>query len=342
MRFYWFLIAILGIGLCMGCPTETDDDASDDDTGDDDTSDDDTGDDDAGDDDTAGDDDGGDDDTAGDDDGGDDDTAAPECENWQTAHPQWIFCDDFESQDPLVGQGRYFEHGDNDGDCVVADGVGLDQSRGLTALWQPQEVGAGGVKLAFGRNPSNYMDTGIRPGEDFREIYYRMYLYSDVGWQGGDPAKLSRATVFASDDWSQAMIAHLWGDGAEHLLLDPARCVGTNNQVECVGYNDFANLDWLGYQPGTTPIFATSHSGIWYCIEHHVRLNDAGDSNGLQEFWIDGQLEASRTGLDFVRSYQDYAINAVFFENYWNDGSPVEQGRVFDNIVVSTEPIGCL
>jgi hypothetical protein len=46
--------------------------------------------------------------------------------------------------------------------------------------------------------------------------------------------------------------------------------------------------------------------------------------------------------LDFVGTYTDYAINAVFFENYWNDGSIKEQERYFDNIVVSTKPIGCL
>jgi hypothetical protein len=32
----------------------------------------------------------------------------------------------------------------------------------------------------------------------------------------------------------------------------------------------------------------------------------------------------------------------VFFESSWNDGSLQEQSRDFDNIVVSTQPIGCL
>ena len=272
----------------------------------------------------------------------DSDTDAVECENWQTAHPEWIFCDDFESADPMVGTGRYFEYCDDDGDCVVEDGVGLGGTRGLGILWQAGEVEAGGVKLAFGRNPQSYMDTGIRPGEDFREIYYRMYLKNDAGWQG-NPAKLSRATVFSSStDWSQAMIAHLWSDGDEHLLIDPASCVDGSGNVECQGYNDFAHLDWLGYEPGVTTIFATDHSDIWFCIEAHVLLNDPGSSNGVQEFWIDGNLEARRDGLDFVGTYSEYAINAVFFENYWNSGSPFEQGRYFDNIVVSTAPIGCL
>ena len=264
-----------------------------------------------------------------------------ECLNWQTNHPEWIFCDDFESLDPLVGEGRYFEYGDDGGDFILMDGVGLDGTRGMRTLWQTGEVEAGGLKLAFGRNPSGYMNKNIRPGEDFREIYYRMYLRNQAGWQG-DPAKLSRATVFAANDWSQAMIAHLWGGFNDRLLIDPVRCVGTNNQVKCSGYNDFANMDWLGYQNGQTPIFAFGYDNRWYCIEAHVRLNDPGSSNGIQEFWIDGGLEARREGMNFVRSYTDYAINAIFFENYWNDGSVQDQERYFDNIVVSTERIGCL
>ena len=113
-----------------------------------------------------------------------------------------------------------------------------------------------------------------------------------------------------------------------------------NSQVKCIGYNDFANFDEIGNVDGITSIFDSLHDDTWYCIEAHVRLNDPGQSNGVQEFWIDGQLEARQDGLDFVRSYTDYAINAIFFENYWDSGSMRTQERYFDNIVVSTEPIG--
>ncbi len=122
-----------------------------------------------------------------------------ECDNWQTLHPVWIFCDDFESGAALVADGRFFEYDDDSGDFVVLDGSGFQNSRGMRAFFQAGEVSAGSLKLGFGRNPSAYMNRGIRPTEDFREVYYRMYLKMRAGWQG-NPAKLSRATVFASDD----------------------------------------------------------------------------------------------------------------------------------------------
>jgi len=263
-----------------------------------------------------------------------------ECRDWQVLHPEWIFCDDFEDPTPLRRRGRYFEHDNDGGDFVVVDGVGLNGSRGMRARFQAGEVSAGALHLAFGRVPSPYFDTGIRPGEDFRDLYYRVYLRNQPGWTGS-PAKLSRAIVFAGSNWSQAMIAHLWSSG-NFLLIDPASGVNSYGLVATTKYNDLDNLRWLGQQRGITPIFAPQNAGVWSCIEAHVRLNDPGQSNGVQEFWINGKLEARRTGLNFVGSYADYGINAIFLENYWNAGSPKLQERYFDSFVVSTKPIGCL
>jgi len=166
-----------------------------------------------------------------------------------------------------------------------------------------------------------------------------MYLRNQAGWQGS-PAKLSRAFIFAGSNWSQAMIAHLWSTG-DYLLIDPASGV-ENGNVVTTRYNDFDHLHWLGHQKGVTPLFATDNADKWFCIEAHVRLNDPGQSNGVQEFWINGNLETRRTGLNFVDTYSDYGINAVYLENYWNAGSPKLQERYFDSFVVSTKRIGCL
>lgn len=266
---------------------------------------------------------------------------ADECAN-KTSHPEWIFCDDFEDNTAMVRQGRYFEYDNNAGDFVPLAGAGLNGSTGMRALWQQGEISAGGMKLAFGKNPASGMDKGIRSTENFREIYYRMYLKNQSGWTGS-PAKLSRATIITGNDWSQAMIAHLWSDDSNTTLsVDPVRCVDPNENVICSGYNDFAHMTWLGLLAGSTPIFDSAYSNRWYCIEAHVKLNDAGQSNGIHEFWIDGKLEARRASLNFVNSFSAYGINAILFENFWNAGSVKQQERYFDNIVVSTQPIGCV
>jgi hypothetical protein len=72
-----------------------------------------------------------------------------------------------------------------------------------------------------------------------------------------------------------------------------------------------------------------------------MRLNTAGNSDGLLEMWINGQIQAQSSGLNFLGSYSDFGINAIFFENYWNAGSIAPQDRYFDNLVVSTARVGC-
>lgn len=266
-----------------------------------------------------------------------------ECDNWQSKYPEWIFCDDFESSEPLVNEGRYFEANTNPGKFELVNTAGINNSFGMRAIWQIADVNVGDLKLSFGRNPVPYMNKNIRNQEDFREVYYRMFLKMQDNWQG-NPEKLSRATVIAKSNWGQAMSANTWQGSDKQLGIDPTSCIYTiasTDVVTCEGYNDFSQRYFLGYKSGTTPIFETSQAGQWQCVEVHIKLNDAGMSNGIQEFWVNDNLEASSTNLDFVGTYNDYAINAVFFENYWNAGSPKNQERYFDNIVVSTERIGC-
>jgi len=255
------------------------------------------------------------------------------------SHPAWIWCDDFESGSISTAQGGYYEYDNNAGDFAPATGAGMNGSVGLRARWQAGEVGAGDLKFVFGRNPIG--SRGVRSSEDFREIYYRMYVKTQSGWSG-NPGKLSRATVFAKSDWSQAMIAHLWSGSANNgtIAIDPVKCV-SGSTVACAGYNDFDHMQWLGLKNGVTPMFNSANAGKWQCVEAHVKLNDPGQANGIQEFWVDGNLEARNANLDLVGGYTAYGLNAVFVENYWNEGSSKLQERYIDNFVISTQPIGC-
>src|SRR3989449_2287960 len=178
---------------------------------------------------------------------------------------------------------------------------------------------------------------------NYREMYWRMYLRTQPGWLGGSFYKLMRATVFATANWAQAAIAHVWGDPAatNTLQLDPARGTDAAGNVLTTSYNDGAHFTWLGTAYGRTPLFDASHVGQWYCIEAHVKLNDAGQSNGVFEYWINGALETQKTGLNWLGAFSAYGINTVMFENYNNYGSPVAQDRYIDNIVVSTQRVGC-
>ncbi len=260
-----------------------------------------------------------------------------------TPHPQSIiFADDFESDQPLSA--RYFEYSDAQESFVRTAGVGLGGSHAMRASWKAGQADAGSLKLAFGKVPAGLgYASQINPEENFREIYWRFYLKNELNWSGL-PYKLSRAISFGSEtSWAEAMVAHVWSSNSRPVLvLDPVSGINKQNKLATAAYNDFNNFNWLGAKTGNTPIFSSANSGKWFCIEAHVKLNTPGAQDGVFELWIDQQLETSISGLNWLGSWENYGLNAIFIENYWNDGAPGERVRVIDNLVVATTRIGCL
>ncbi len=257
-----------------------------------------------------------------------------------------IFCDDFEDNIPLTQ--KYFEVNTNNGDFIRKAGVGRDQSYGMRVKWEKGEVSAGGLSKSFGKTPDSYIGNhAASPNQNFDEIYWRIDVRAQDGWQGGGPAKLSRAMCLANSNWAQGMMAHIWSGGKDDLFLgmDPASGIGIDGQLKSTKYNDFNNLRWLGFKSGNIDLFSTSNSDRWYCVVAHVKLNTPGLKDGIFEFWINDTLQASSINLDWHSNWnlnpQNLHINAIFFENYWNQGSPVEQERYFDNLVISTQAISC-
>lgn len=256
------------------------------------------------------------------------------------ARPEWIFCDDFES-DRLA---RYFEHPDRDSSLSRTPGTGVLGSTAIRAHFARGQTNAGSLKIAFGKVPTAYMHPVDSGTTAYRDVYWRVYFRTDSGWVGGGGDKLSRAQSLVSARWAQAMGAPVWSGkdaDAAYLVIDPYAGVDTSGSLVATTYNDFAHLRWLGAARSATPIFDSVHAGRWYCIEAHARLNEPGRANGLFELWIDDWLEARRADLDWVGRRSDYGINTVFLENYWNAGSPADQSRYFDDFVVSTQRIGC-
>jgi len=208
--------------------------------------------------------------------------------------------------------------------------------RSMRCFYAKGSQGVGNRKVFFGDSPVGKV---VNKGQHYEDVYWRIYVKHPYGWQGGGPAKLSRATSMASGKWAQAMIAHVWSSG-EALTLDPASGV-RGDRVVTTKYNDFPNLRWLGNKPASQfKLSSAAEAGRWVCVEARAKLNTPGKKDGLNQLWIDGRLEAERKNLDWRGSYTQHGINAVFLEAYWNQGSPVDQSRWIDNFVISTQPIG--
>ncbi len=241
-----------------------------------------------------------------------------------------IWCDDFDQKK------QYMDSSGETDDRVYFGESGASMIAGFK---KGEVSGKGNRKVAFGDFPQGSQI--LKKNQKFNEIYWRIYVKHEHGWEGA-PAKMSRATSIVSGNWQQAMIAHVWSGANNSLTLDPARgVVDQTDQVKTTKYNDFENLKWLGNKPSSEfRISATEESGYWVLVESRARLNTPGESDGINQLWIDGRLEAERTNLNFRGNYTKHGINAVFLESYWNSGSPKNQGRWFDNFVVSSKPIG--
>jgi hypothetical protein len=248
----------------------------------------------------------------------------------QENDPDVIWYDDFKNE-------RLYHESLGEIDGTESFGSG---SGSMKAGFRKGEINGDGKRnLAFGDFPEG--TNIVRKGEHFDEIYWRIYVKHEYGWEGV-PAKMSRATSIVSEKWQQAMIVHVWSGEANSITLDPASGVkGQSDSILTGKYNDFDNLRWLGNKPCSAfQISSGDESGYWVLVEASAKLNTPGLSDGSCRLWIDGRLEAERTKLNLRGSYTRHGINAVFLESYWNGGASKTEGRWFDNFVVSTKPIG--
>ena len=263
---------------------------------------------------------------------------ASECDNLAVPAANVIWCDSFEDSD-LPSSGRlsdnYFDYSDDQGDQIRVTSESQDGQYALRQRWQAGEDSAGTLMRSFGRNPVNSQS---HSNQDFREIYWRVYVKYPTGFQGF-PNKLSRATVFATSGWAQAMIAHTWLDknGSQFLAIDPARGTDAAGVLQTTKWNDFNGLTWMGKRTSS----AALKTGVWQCIESRVALNSPGASDGKFTLWVDDVKTAERTDLNWLGSFSDYALNTVILSGYWNGGAPRAQERYLDSFVIATSRIGC-
>jgi hypothetical protein len=94
------------------------------------------------------------------------------------------------------------------------------------------------------------------------------------------------------------------------------------------------------------PNFLTSYSfepGRWYTVEHHIKMNTPGKSDGVIEGWLDGQLALRETHILF-RDIPSLGIDAFYFSTFFGGQgrrwAPTKDEYIyFDNFIISTTPI---
>ena len=114
------------------------------------------------------------------------------------------------------------------------------------------------------------------------------------------------------------------------------------------GGNKFSNSDLSIYNVTTgylnlVPI-SSFNDDNWHCHELRIKLNSDGQSDGIIQYWLDGELKATYTNLSFSGSVTSLKIH-MFGVGIGNVSDPPWDmsewtACIFDDVVVADQYIG--
>jgi hypothetical protein len=258
----------------------------------------------------------------------------------------WIFCCDFET-------GDFSQWDDYDGnpapDNTIQDEPGPFNLQGNRVARLRVPPGRGGADMVK-----------VLPPHD--RLYARWYVQWEPGFDmtapnhgsglhAGDRNWLGHSdTRPAGDDWFSSWIEHTT---TSHTLQAYSYyrgmyqdCADPNGQ--CWGDTFPCTVD-----DGQTYCTKPEHretvmppvmvDGQWYCLELTMDGGtpsvDGSVTDGQLDFWIDGQEMGPWTDL-WLRTTADLQLDVLWLSLFHHGDHSVE-GMFFDNVVVSTERVGC-
>jgi hypothetical protein len=239
-----------------------------------------------------------------------------ECDEYPTMHPAWFWCDDFETQHDITVD--YDDYSTN-GFSVTT----IDPFQGSYSLRQHYEQG----QVEAGWISKFYCDTlSSDYGPCHDTLYMRWYHKFEPGFEGLPP-KMARITSIGAG-WDKRFGVHHW---IENNVIVADVHAQFSSQANDAGWlaTAYSNFDFR------------QHIGEWVCLEMMVKKNTPGQSDGAYIFWANDTVIINRSDVDLVGS-TSYNFNNAMLDAHWNDGSPKAQNRYYDNLVISTERIGCL
>jgi MYXO-CTERM domain-containing protein len=299
--------------------------------------------------------------------------AAGECD---APKPGWIACEDFESGH--LGWQAWLD-GSPFVQCVGCTNEGNDPARirltnepgaayaGEWALHMPGEASAqyqGGslaVRTCAGEKKAGceltnyehlYFRTFVKLAEDHQYVHHFLALAGsrpDAFWDtdgnaGCRPNGERWAGTTVDFNKSHELFFYTYhpdmgcdaggycsGDYAQNICSGCAdKGMPCENGLECCWGNHF--------EPEPAVVLPR---GQWVCLEMFMKLNTPGAADGEMAFWIDDQLGVAVDGMRW-RDVPELGLNKAFLQHYIEVGDTDVSNRVwFDNVVVSTERIGC-
>ena len=240
-----------------------------------------------------------------------------------------LFCDDFE-------QGIATDWISDGGDVGIVPGYAkIGEGNNVVELRTYEGISSSKLLYTFANENEVY-------------VRYDVQYASDYDNSGGSHGPALGGSL--SPPWGMLGIAGKPPGGDDYFVLnhEPEGIVGSNAEFSFYAY--FVNMSGIW---GNSFLSSVSPKpliipGQWHCVEFGLRLNTAGASNqdGKAFFWVDNVMHGNFDNFQW-RIAGDLMINTFMLDSYnhFNSGPrPASSpNRVrYDNIVISTQPVGCL
>jgi hypothetical protein len=249
------------------------------------------------------------------------------------AQPGVIFCDAFEGG----WDEAWMEDG---GDVRIVDGQAI-AGEGATVLELATYEGRQSSKLIY-----------EFPSSD--EVYIRFDVMYDESYDnsGGSHGPILGGS--SDPPWGMFGTAGICPSGDDFFVLnfEPDGVVGDGGVFGFYAY--FVNMSPDGRGDYWGNVFLSEEDpppvirpGTWQCAEYGLTLNTPGATeDGRADFWVDGVHHGSFGGFQW-RTAAELRANTFALDSYnhFNDGAPPTSRPNlvrYDNLVVSTRPVGCI
>lgn len=151
--------------------------------------------------------------------------------------------------------------------------------------------------------------------------------FTSQAGRGTLPPKMARMRCFTTP-WKAVYSVLFWIEGETGYITIQQHTKAPGVEREWLpNYNTSFNLN--------TP----ENLGRWIHFELGVTLGEGHHSDRVQA-WADGQLICDIINQDLAGGHRQETLNAMSWDGYWNGGSPREQSRFFDDLVIAKKPVG--
>lgn len=261
-----------------------------------------------------------------------------------------VFCEDFEGPNPKSRYDDYDGNLDTENQVITNIGPSNSPSNKVVRLRVP--VGQGGTSDLLKVLPSTY-----------DRLYARWYFQYEPGFSFNAPNHGAGLTAGDRNSIGNSGIRPTGSDVASFTVQYlPSSAVPfvytyyrgmyqdcTNPNGQCYGdslpcvYDSGANYC---KKPQHRPeiIMPTLQAGRWYCAEQMVDMgtpDPTGTSpNGRLTIWLDGELIGVYSDL-WLRTTATLKLQNLWLSLFHHDGTHSAAGEMLDNVVVSTQRVGC-